>query len=262
TQFQDNASWIRGRFTFKFGGEYDRQRSPSVFLVNTNGSYQFSSSGTFSAFDNLLRNAPAQFSLTDGPTKFNFKEQDAALYAQTDWRVNDNLTLNLGLRWEYSTPAFDLLHDLTVQRQTGSTPFWDPSLPLDRTTLANVQKQYRNFGPVVGFAWTPHVLKSFIGTNQTVIRGNFRLAYDSIYYNPFLNTAGAAPVVNAGQLSTAAGDTVPGLPTSGFTGNAVRGQFLSFMPAGAGIDPGFRTQTLVDPKLSQPYAEEWSLGVQ
>ena len=272
TQFQDNASWIRGRFTFKFGGEYDRQRSPSVFLANTNGGYQFVSSPdprdptgrlfpALSSFDKLLRNAPTQFSLTDGPTTFNFKEQDAALYAQTDWRVKDNLTLNMGLRWEYSTPAFNLLHDLTVQRQTSSSPFWDPSLPLDRTTLASVQKQYHNFGPVVGFAWTPRILKSFIGTNQTVIRGNFRLAYDSIYYNPFLNTAGSAPVVNAGQLSTAAGDTVPGLP-SGFTGNAVRSQFLGFIPAGVGIDPGFRTQTLVDPKLTVPYAEEWSLGVQ
>jgi hypothetical protein len=105
-------------------------------------------------------------------------------------------------------------------------------------------------------------LKGFIGTDKTVIRGGFRLAYDSIYYNPFLNTAGSAPVVNAGQLSMAAGDTVPGLPTSGFTGNAVRLQFLSAIPAGVGIDPGFRTQTLVDPRLTLPYAEEWSLGVQ
>jgi len=262
TQFQDNASWVRGKFTVKFGGEYDRQRSPSVFLPNTNGGYVFTSSGTFSAFDNLLRNAPAQFSLTDGTSKFNFKEQDTALYVQTDWRVKPNFTLNLGVRWEYATPAFDLLHDLTVRQQTSSKPFWDPSLPLDRTTIPTVQQNYRNFGPVVGFAWTPRIWQGLFGANKTVLRGGFRLAYDSIYYNPFLNTATSAPVVNAGQLSVAAGDTVPGLPTAGFTGNDVRAQNLQFIRAGVGQDPGFRTQTLIDPKLSQPYAEEWSFGVQ
>jgi outer membrane receptor protein involved in Fe transport len=262
TQFQDNASWVRGKFTIKFGGEYDRQRSPSVFLPNTNGGYVFTASGTFSSFDNLLRNAPAQFSLTDGTSKFNFKEQDTALYVQTDWRVKSNLTLNLGVRWEYSTPAFDLLHDITAQQQASSKPFWDPSLPLDRTTIPNVQQNYHNFGPVVGFAWTPRIWQGVFGANKTVLRGGFRLAYDSIYYNPFLNTATSAPVVNAGQLSVAAGDTVPGLPTAGFTGNDVRAQNLQFIRAGVGQDPGFRTQTLIDPKLSQPYAEEWSFGVQ
>lgn len=261
TQFQDNAAWIHGRFTFKFGGEYNRQRSPSVFLPNTNGSFQFLGSGTFSAFDNLLRNAPAQFQLTDGPTKFNFKEQDLALYIQTDWRVKDNLTINLGLRWEYFTQPFNLLHDLTVQRQASSSPFWDPSLPADRTTVPTVRSNYRNFGPVVGFAWTPRTLVRLFGSHKTVIRGGFRLAYDSIYYNPFLNTAGSAPVVNAGQLSLAAGDTVPGLPST-FTGNGVRSQYLGLIRAGVGQDPGSRTQTLVDPNLSQPYAEEWSFGIQ
>src|SRR5205807_7321383 len=90
--YQDNATWVRGRHTFKFGGEYDRQRSPNVFLPNVNGSY------TFSSFNNFLRNR-STFSLTDGPPKFNFKEQDTAEYVQDDWRIKDNLTLNLGVRW-------------------------------------------------------------------------------------------------------------------------------------------------------------------
>src|SRR5262249_14977379 len=51
-------------------------------------------------------------------------------------------------------------------------------------------------------------------------------------------------------------------PTSGFTGTALRSQFLSRIPAGAGQDPGVRTTTAIDPNLVQPYSEEWNFGVE
>src|SRR5271166_4088812 len=136
TQIQDNASWARGRHTFKFGGEFLKQRSPNVFLPNINGGYNFSGGATAAAsFDNFLENTPKQISLTDGPKSFNFKEYDIALYAGDDWRIKENLTLNLGLRWEYSSQAINLLHDLSVATQHGPTPFWDTTLPDSVTTL-------------------------------------------------------------------------------------------------------------------------------
>jgi outer membrane receptor protein involved in Fe transport len=251
TQWQDNASWLLGRHNVKFGGEFDRQRSPSTFLPDVNGRY------TFADFNSFISNTPSAYNFADGPTKFNFKEKDGAWYVQDDWKVRDNLTLNLGLRWEWTQQAFNLLHDLTVKQQTGPNPFWNTSLPLSLTTVPKLPEDLNNFAPRVGFAYTPHVFSKLFGENKTVIRGGYGIAYDEAYYNIFLNVATSAPVVNAGQVTTG----VPGLPTSGdFTGNGVRAATSSFITRG--IDPGLRTWTTVAPDFRNPYVQQWTLGLQ
>jgi hypothetical protein len=276
TQIQDNASLIRGHHTFKFGGEFYKQRSPNVFLPNTNGSYNISGSnagGSCAAAFPLLtstKSAPCGFSrfladslqsgslsLTDGTPKFNFKEYDIAAYFGDDWRIKDNLTINLGLRWEYSSQAINLLHDLSIANQAGSNPFWDTSLPSSVTTLPEIPNHFKYFGPNIGFAYNPH----FFGMkgDKTVIRGGFRITYDPAYYNMFLNVATSAPVVNAGAISAAA-CTAPCLPTSGFLGTDVRGAHLGDIPRG--VNPGVRNYTQVAPNFHEPYTQNWSLGVQ
>ena len=269
TQVQDNASLVRGRHTFKIGGEFYKQRSPNTFLPNTNGTYNFSGSNcaalfptlpdTSSApcgFSRLLADTVQSLSLTDGTPKFNFKEYDIAAYFGDDWRIKDNLTINLGLRWEFSSQAINLLHNITVANQAGSTPFWDTSLPASVTTLPEIPNRYKYFGPNVGFAWKPH----FFGLGEkTVIRGGFRITYDPEYYNIFLNVATSAPVVNAGSITTA-NCSAPCEPTSGFTGNDVRAAHLGDIPRG--VNPGVRNFTNVGSNFHEPYTQAWSLGVQ
>ncbi|PYY22995.1 MAG: hypothetical protein DMG62_10980 [Acidobacteria bacterium] len=265
TQWQDNVSWLVGKHNLKLGGEYDQQRSPSTFLPDVNGRYTFTDTTvagatTFTAFDNFIRNAPAAYNFADGPAKFNFKEKDTAGYVQDDWHFRENLTLNLGMRWEWTQQAFNLLHDLTVAQQTGPNPFWNTSLPLSLTTVPKLPQDLNNFAPRVGFAYTPHGFTKLFGEDKTVIRGGYGIAYDEAYYNIFLNVATSAPVVNAGQLSTGAGQVVPGLPSSGFTGKDVRAATLSFIPRG--VDPGLRTWTNVAPNFRNPYVQQWTLGMQ
>lgn len=277
SQVQDNASWAHGRHTFKFGGEFYKQRSPNSFLPNANGTYNFSTSttscaaqfpglppasvsGTSCGFSRLLADAPTSLSLTDGPQKFNFKEYDLAFYFGDDWRVKDNLTLNLGLRWEYSSQAINLLHDLSVANQAGSTPFWATTLPASLTTVPSVPNHFKYFEPNIGFAWKPRFLGS---GDKTVVRGGFRLTRDPAFYNIFLNVATSAPTVNAGTIPNAtctAGGTKPCLVTSGFTGNDVRAAHLGDIPRGG--DPGYRNYTQVAPNFHEPYVENWSFGIQ
>jgi len=276
TQVQDNASFTRGRHTFKFGGEFYKQRSPNTFLPSINGSYTFSSAGSgvggscrtqfptlpaytgnICSFSRFLADNILNMALTDGPPKFNFKEYDLAAYFGDDWRMRDNLTVNLGLRWEFSSQAINLLHDLSVATQAGSNPFWDTTLPASVTTLPAIPNHYKYFGPSIGFAWKPKVLG--MTGEKTVIRGGFRITYDPAYYNMFLNMATAAPVVNAGSL-TAVTCTAPCLPTSGFLGSDVRTAHLSDIPTG--VDPGTRNQTRVSADFHEPYTMGWSLGVQ
>jgi hypothetical protein len=254
SQVQDNASLLHGRHTFKFGGEYYKQRSPNTFLPSINGSY------TFADFNHFLQNTAFQLSLTDGPAKFSFKEYDIAAYAGDDWRLRSNLTINLGLRWEFSSQAINLLHNLTVANQAGSTPFWDPTAPASVTTVPEIPNQYKYFGPTAGFAWKPHFLG--MTREKTVIRGGYRITYDPAYYNIFLNVATSAPVVNAGAVgtNTPTACTAPCLPTAGFLGSNVRAAHLSDIPRG--VNPGTRLNTRVANNFKEPYAQEWTLGVQ
>ena len=251
TQVQDNASIVHGKHTLKFGGEYYKQRSPNTFLPQINGTY------IFDDFNSFLQDAPVQLSLTDGPPKFSFKEYDIAAYVGDDWRVKNNLTVNLGLRWEFTSQAINLLHDLSVKNQAGSTPFWDPTAPTSNTIVPEVPNHYKYFGPSIGFAWKPH----FFGMTRekTVIRGGYRITYDPAYYNIFLNVATAAPVVNAGAIAGAS-CTAPCLVSSGFLGSDVRAAHLIDIPRG--VNPGLRNNTRVSSDFHEPYTQEWTLGVQ
>ncbi len=274
SQVQDNASLTRGRHTFKFGGEYYKQRSPNVFLPNIDGTYTFSSAGsaaggscrtqfpglpTYNAnicsFSRFLANTPLQLALTDGPPKFQFKEFDVSGYVGDDWRVSNNFTLNVGLRWEFYSQAINLLHDLSVANQASAKPFWDTTLPANVTTVPSLPNHYKYFEPNIGFAWKPHIFG--LTGDKTVIRAGYRITYDPAFYNIFLNEATSAPVVNAGVIATGAA-----LPASGFLGTDVRAAQLGNIPTGPGVNPGTRLNTRVSSDFRDPYTQGWSLGVQ
>jgi hypothetical protein len=247
TQYQSNTTWVRGRQTFKFGGEFDHQNSPNHFLPNINGSYLFSS------FNQFIGGNSTQLGLTQGPFNFNFRENDAYLYGQDDWRIKDNLTLNIGLRWEFDQQAINLLHDITVQNVANG--LFAPGLPTSITEIPRVPQDLHNFGPNVGFAWTPHILQRLTGQDKTVIRGGYRIAYDPAYYNIFLNVATSAPVVNAGTINGAALTT----DTNGnITGAGVQSAFAP--PTGG--NPGARNQTRVSSDFFNPYVEQYSFGIE
>lgn len=246
-QLQDNASWQVGKMTIKMGGDYTKQHSPNVFLPVTNGAFSYRN------FNNFLAGITNTDSLTSGNPSDPFSENDLAFYVQDDWRIKDNLTLNLGVRWEFFQQAVNLLHDRTVAQQTGPDPFWDPTLPLSRTTIPYIPQDLNNFSPVVGFAWTPRVMRKLMGEDRTVIRGGFRIGYDPSFYNIFLNTATNSPVVNANSFSG------PGVPASGM-GPEVIALLSPLNPTGG--DPGFKKQVLVGRHFHNPYTEQWNLGIQ
>src|SRR5882672_8633030 len=272
TQYQSNSTWTHGRHTVKFGGEFDHQSSPNHFLPSINGGFTFLSSPTGStdcvgptgnapcnAYSNFIKNASAcpagatcsQLSLTQGPFNFNFKENDLAFYGQDDFRLKNNLTLNIGLRWEWDQQAINLLHDISVQNVANG--FWAAGLPTNVTEIPHIPEALHNFGPNFGFAWTPRIMKKLVGQDKTVIRGGYRVAYDPAYYNIFLNVATVAPVVNAGTLFNV------GVPANA-TGTAVQAAYFGQIPRGG--NPGARSQTRVSPDFHNPYVEQWSLGVE
>jgi hypothetical protein len=251
TQYQSNLTAIFGHHTMKFGGEFDHQSSPNHFLPSINGGFTFISAGTTNAFSQFIQGTGSSLSLTNGPFNFDFRENDVAFYAQDDWRIKSNLTLNIGLRWEWDQQAINLLHDISVQNVANG--FWAAGLSPSVTEIPHIPEDFNNFGPNLGFAWTPRILQKLTGHEQTVVRGGYRIAFDPAYYNIFLNVATSAPVVNAGTITNV------GLP-SDLTGQGVQNAYLPLIPTGQ--NPGARNQTRVDPNFVNPYVEQWSLSIE
>ena len=256
-QVQDNASMVHGRHVMKWGGEYDKQRSPSYGLFNENGVF------LFDTFDDFIANTPHNFTTTVayGQPVLRFKENDVGLYFQDDWRIKDNLTLNLGLRWDWYQQASNVLHDESVATQTGPNHLWDQTLPLSLTTVPNLPNQYHNFGPVLGFAWTPHMLPGLFGSNKTVIRGGFRIAYDFIYYNLATNVESSSPFTNLATIETNSQNTAAaGLPNvTPVDGATVTAALFPLAPKG---NPGFAGETHFGSNFRNPYSQQWNLGVE
>jgi outer membrane receptor protein involved in Fe transport len=257
TQAQDNATWTTGKQTILFGGEFDYQNSPNPFLPTYAGAFTFSGATSTAnpIMSKFLNGTAASLSLANGTFTTKFTEPDYALYFQDDWKATPSLTLNMGMRYEYFGQAVNLLHNETVKRESNAaTAFWDQSLPLSVRTFPYTNPDYKNFQPRVGFAWNPENLRK-----KLVVRGGFAINFDPAFYNIFLNSATAAPIVNNGTI-TGCGLTIVCMPSSGTTAAEVRAQSLGYIPTGAGVNPGGRNTTYNSPNFHNPYTESYYFG--
>ncbi len=277
-QLQDNWNRVVGRHQLKAGVNYTHQRSPNVLLSSINGQFNFGKftnasataitnascsvapGKTLSNVSAFACDIPSNVKIAVGPPTLNFVENDTFLYFGDDYKIRPNLTLNLGLTWSYYGQPANLLHDLTVAQQTGSSPFWNPSLPLSVTTFPKIPAPKNSYGPSAGFAWSPHWANWLTGNgNQTVVRGGYRLAYDPPFYNIYLNIAGSAPNVLLQTLTGAKANMNP-LPAMPF-GPAVRTELAPFVTLGV-FDPRTFDETSITPNFGPDRVHSWSFGVQ
>jgi hypothetical protein len=183
--FVETLSWVRGNHTFRFGGEYTRVNLDKQFPQVFNGQLFFvNSSGGPSDFQKLLEGAP-DFSFGGGGLyKHEYRQNNMAFFAQDDWKIRRDLTLNLGLRTELLGAFKDnachignLESDLTL---SGTYPFVYPKcvsgLGASGFTGNANPSTFRNeistgWGPRVGFAW------DVFGHHNTTLRGGYGIYY-------------------------------------------------------------------------------------
>jgi outer membrane receptor protein involved in Fe transport len=255
-QYQDNLSKQMGRHSLKMGFQEINDTTPIGFLPNADGVYSFSN------FQQYLNNTPATFAGAAGITTEKPHELDQAFYFQDDFKFRRNLTLNLGVRYEYSGQPINLLNQETTARETNpATAIWNTSLPLADRVYPSYPAPSKNLAPRIGFAWSPDFKDGFLGKlvggqDSTVVRGGFSMAYDPAFYNLFLNAATAAPVVFAYSLNYLQG-SYPAMPAN-ITGASL--QTLYAPPPG--VDPRTLSQTLFAPNFLAPYSESYTLGIQ
>lgn len=254
-QGQDNWNMVVGKHTLKAGVNYTYQRSPNVFLPNLNGAFRFSDWASFFA------NTPNRLRVAEGDPSLDFREHDTFLYAGDDWKIGQNLTLNLGLTWSYYGQPENLFHDLTVARESNpSTAFWRQDIPLQFRTSPELSAVKNSFGPSIGFAYSPQWGGFLTGNGKTVIRGGYRLLYDPPFYNIYLNIANSSPVVFLQSFQGATLTPNMILPSSPFGPN-VRAEVQSQLQTGV-FDPRTNVETNVANNFGPDRVHTWNFGIE
>jgi len=317
---QDNAVWVKGNHSIRFGGQFDAFRAdpfgPGAFGASYLPTYTIGG-GTTPAFTAATFNAAAGcvaagqpgagnfcissvttanslFALLGGligsaSQTFNADDPSAStlaaippsrklqfehysFYGSDQWRVNQKLTLNFGLRYELFTPIREPNGLALEPVQNGRdirTTLLDPNGTYNFVGTNNgghnfFGTDWNNIAPVLSFAWSPtfenKVLGAlFPGEGKTVIRGGYRLSYVN---DEFIRAADNALAGNAG-LST------------GLTTGSINGRFSSrptfTAPAltvprtyaqNNAIAANFGTVFAIDPDLEVPMSHEFSIGIQ
>lgn len=176
-QIFDTLTYSRGSHSFKFGGDIRFLLTSSNFLPRGRGDY------VYTTFDELIQDlAPTSVDLRGvGSGSFVGSTRKYYLFGQDDWKVTPNLTLNLGLRYEYvGLPRDSKLQALNaIASIPGVLEFGIP------------KTDKNNFAPRVGFAYAPAFEGTFgrllFGKDRaSSIRGNFSVSYTEVFQNLIL----------------------------------------------------------------------------
>src|SRR5205085_9473820 len=268
--FANDLAWARGRQSIILGGELKYTKATAPFLPNYGGSFTFAidTAAGRPAQQRIFADAPSAVSIALGDPNVKYTEWDQYYFFQDDFKIRPNLTLNLGVRYEFTGQPINALTDETTARESSSTPFWNPALPVTARIVPRTPSDKNNFAPRVGFAYSPRFEKGFmhslVGSDATVIRGGYAIAYDPAFYNILLNVANTAPfslLLNATTAQTP--DANPLIPLTSIFGADIRNavQSSGVLPIGK-LDPRWLSQTKVAPNFYSPYSQQWSFGVQ
>ncbi|HVF51904.1 MAG TPA: TonB-dependent receptor [Pyrinomonadaceae bacterium] len=270
---RDVVTWSNGNHTWKFGGEASFETKAENANNITGGSFTFDSvttrgtSGTValtqtgSALGSFLLGRSTEYREDQFDVTVNLRFGRREFFAQDTWKVRPNLTLDLGVRYQYFVPVTDKNNVLTsfdpalyslsaaptcrttacadLIRGTGNelngiavagstSRFGDSILPKDRN----------NFSPRVGFAWDP------FSSGRTIVRAGYGLYYDQPLVGIFEQNAFVNPPYNNRAVYTGAAVTLAN-PTGGA---------LGALP--------IRSLIANAPDFTTPTIQQWSIGMQ
>ena len=267
-QVTEGLSWTRGKHNVKFGAEVRRPQFNIIQIFTPRGDFRFSNGFTTqtagtgagdrtgSALASFMLGLPYQQRRTLGVNPSYLRQLIYGGFVQDDWKVSARLTLNLGLRYDFSSPwvdKYDRLSNISfknipsINTIASQNLLGKYSVPIvlagqDGTPRGLTTSDRNNFAPRFGFAWRP------TGKNSLVVRGGYGLYY------------GATDGEHVGRVSLnlpfVIGDTqdsdsfIPMINGIGFTtppaiGGALRQSFI-------GMYENLRT----------PYTHQWNLAIQ
>jgi hypothetical protein len=263
-EWSDSLSWTTGRNTMKFGAEIRHFQENFLFDSSARGTINFTPfytaqvsttaagvvnavTGTGNGIADLLLGFPntagvsRSFAGITANTVAGLRQTSTNLFVQDDFRVRPNLTLNLGLRWEYNAPTVDKYNHLAT-----FDPNFPNSVPLPylRISTSDAQSIYnsskKEVSPRFGFAYTPF-------GSKTVIRGGYGFFWDIKILNVILNSNLTAPFLTAFSFN----QSTNGTPNINLAN-----------PYGGTGTPAIPNASWVENPFRDGYVQQWSFNVQ
>lgn len=303
-QIQDSVSYVRGDHRFKFGFDGTLYKQDQTFLFVNQGIFtfarQFGGNTTGDDFaDFLIGNSPTALQFGANGLR-DFRQKAVAGFVQDSWRVKENFSLSLGLRYEYVSPLTDKFNRVayyrpgatsqllssgqlrTIEGTTITVPaggrapvglvyVGDPDPVLNGTVPeGGVQKDFNNFAPRIGIAYTVApsggLLEKLLGNQQTVIRAGFGTFYGAVIGDTALQQLSAPGFNGTNSFFFPASGTLANPfgpdPFPGFRGN--QGQIASPFEASAFNVSAPLTQfsRATDPRIRTPYTLQYNLTIE
>ena len=212
TQLAANLTWLKGTHSVKGGAEYNRVFADQTFGFNQFGRFFFSAArirrqqldilSVGGAIANRFDSNIVTYQRQLGNLRLEFPTQEIAFFAQDNWKLRPNLTINYGVRWEGAANPTPEANNEFMLNALRNVTFPNRGMTIDPTQIPD---QWNQWGPRVGFAW------DVANDGRTVVRG-----YSGIYYARSPALLYAAPMNN---FRVPAGDLSVQLPLAVPSGN-------------------------------------------
>jgi hypothetical protein len=261
----DSIALTKGRHSLRVGGEWRSYQFSILNLANNTGSYKFSNIQTaFGPGNNEQNNGDPFASFLLGlPNTENLQlythfprwvQNYYALYAQDDFKLGRNLTLNLGLRWDVDTPRHEAQGFQSALSLTAANPGTpgQPGAFVYGSQAVGAKTYHKDFGPRIGFAYSPDFVRN------TVLRGGYSIYYAALSYADFGNNFTVGTTANPSFSSVDNFSPIQSIDLG----------FTPYTPPSTNRDPtilNFQTGTnnYIAPDFGRPgMVQNWDLEVQ